>query len=153
MFGSGRISRKKECRTKLVNAVPSLPYLVKIDTAMGVPKEGETISRVKVAGITGLDVESNAFINVLNQWRKRLFTCHGVVLTPDYRGSFIVATPAEKIKHAGKLKRIATTYASQSWAIASSADTARLTADDQVAQRALTANLGKAKLILAASIG
>lgn len=152
MFSSLRGNRPPDVKATYGTIVPSLPYLVKIDSKLGVPVAGDTISRVKIAKAAGLDVGSSAFTNVLNQWRKRLFNCHGVVLTPDYRGSFIVATDAEKIKVAGKLKRTAVTYVTKSVEIAASTDSAKLCHDDQIAKMLLCDSMNKAKLLLAANL-
>lgn len=152
MFSALRGNRPPDVKTTYGKIVPSLPFLVKIDGKIGIPKAGETISREKIAKAAGMDVGSSAFTNVLNQWRKRLFTCHRVVLTPDYHGSFFVATDAEKIKVAGKFKRIAVTYATKSVEIAASADSARLCHDDQIAKMLLCDSMNKAKLLLAGNM-
>lgn len=132
--------------------IPSLPFIVAIDAAIGVPQAGDKLTRAQIARAAGLIVGSSAFSNVLSKWRDQLFARHGVVLLPDYKGGFTVADDSEKIQLAGRYRNRAFNYANRCVAVAVSADSGKLSASDVAAKVMLCDTLNKAKLLLAAGV-
>ena len=137
---------------KITERMPVMTDVSLIINGLGIPEEGREISKDEVAKLIMCSPTSNRFGTVVAKWKELLFDAHNVHMIPTFRGSWVSASPEERIIDAVKLKNQALRKMSKAVAVACSSDCRRLSENSVKIQRKIRDQLNAAKLMLASQL-
>lgn len=93
---------------------------------IGIPKEGEVITRDLICSILNLPGNSSRLNTVIVKYKERMFICHNTYLFPNYQGGWIVSNPNDRISEASRIRKNAIGRLGTALTVGLSADTKRL---------------------------
>ncbi len=119
---------------------------------IGIPKEGEFISREMIRSIMNLPSNSSRLNTIIGKYKERMFICHNVYLFPNYQGGWIVSNPNDRISEASRIRKNAIGRLGMALTVGLSADTKRLSEPNKKVQSEMRKSMNDAKLMLAESL-
>lgn len=137
------------------NIVQRMPTKTDVDyliSNIGIPKEGEEVSKKTISEMLRLPLNSSRFGTIISCWKQRLFDQYNVCMISNYKGGYTAANPEDRINVSVKIREQAVTRMTKAVRIAASADTKRLSEESREIQDTIRKQIADAKLALAMNL-